>query len=141
MVEPLLTYGLVEVGDEAPVLVHTLTRADLAQYAGASGDFNPMHVDEEAARGAGLSTVFGHGMFCAGLLATAITNWVGIGNLRRYKVHFVKQAWPGEQFSTRIRITAKRNTGDLHLVDLECSLCNQAGEVKVSGEAAVALPP
>ena len=56
---------------------HELTRTDLVMYAGASGDFNPMHHDEVAAQAAGLPSVFGHGMFSAGLLATAITNYVG----------------------------------------------------------------
>ncbi|HMC40751.1 MAG TPA: MaoC/PaaZ C-terminal domain-containing protein [Acidimicrobiales bacterium] len=137
---PAVTFGTVDVGDEAPVLTHTLTRADLVQYAGASGDFNPMHTDEPAAKEAGLASVFGHGMFSAGLLATALTNWVGVGNLVRYNVRFVKQTWPGEEFATRIKVTAKREDGGRHLVDLECSLSNQHGEVKVAGEATAALP-
>jgi acyl dehydratase len=138
--EQKLTYDEVTVGDEAPVLTHTLTRADLVQYAGASGDFNPMHTDEVAAKEAGLDSVFGHGMFSAGLLATALTNWVGIGTLMRYNVRFVKQAWPGEEFSTRVQVTAKREDGDRHLIDMECSLTSANGEVKVAGEATAALP-
>jgi acyl dehydratase len=125
----------MKLGDEAPVLNHTLTRADLVQYAGASGDFNPMHTDEVAAKEAGLRSVFGHGMFSAGLLATAVTNWVGVANLKRYSVRFVKQSWPGEEFSTRVRVVAEREEEGVRLVELECSLSNQAGEVKVAGEA------
>lgn len=140
MAEQKLRFGDVEVGAEAPVVHHTLTRADLVQYAGASGDFNPMHTDEVAAKEAGLESVFGHGMFSAGLLATAVTNWVGIGNLTRFNVRFVKQTWPGEEFSTRIRVTAKRDEGDQQLVDLECTLSNRTGEVKVAGEATALLP-
>lgn len=136
-----LTYKSVQVGDEAPVLTHTLTRTDLVQYAGASGDFNPMHTDEVAAKEAGLDSVFGHGMFSAGLLATAITSWVGEGNIQRYNVRFVKQAWPGEEFTTRITVTAKRIEGDVYLVDLDCSLANRNGEVKVAGEATVIVGP
>ena len=134
------TFSAVNVGDEAPVLTHTLTRADLVQYAGASGDFNPMHTDEVAAKEAGMQSVFGHGMLSAGLLATALTNWVGIGNLKRYNVRFVKQAWPGEEFSTRITVTAKRTEDGVHLLDVDCSLANQNGEVKVAGEATAILP-
>ena len=135
MAEDKLSFDGIEVGDEAPVLTHTLTRADLVQYAGASGDFNPMHTDEVAAKEAGLDSVFGHGMFSAGLLATALTNWVGIGNLTRYNVRFVKQAWPGEEFSTTIKVVAKRVEDGRNLVDLECNLANEKGEVKVAGEA------
>ena len=130
-----LTYKGVQVGDEAPVLTHTLTRGDLVQYAGASGDFNPMHTDEVAAKEAGLQSVFGHGMFSAGLLATALTNWVGVGNVKRYNVRFVKQAWPGEEFSTSIKVKAKRVEGEQRLIDLDLTLENSKGEVKVAGEA------
>ena len=129
------------MGDSAPALTHTLTRADLIEYAGASGDFNPMHTDEVAAKEAGMPSVFGHGMFSAGLLATAMTNWAGVGSLVRYKVRFVKQAWPGEEFHTSVTVTAKRSGDKKGLVDVECSLANKDGEVKVSGEATLALPP
>ncbi len=122
------------------MLSHTLSRADLVEYAGASGDFNPMHTDEVAAKEAGMASVFGHGMFSAGLLATALTNWAGIGKVVRYRVRFVKQAWPGEEFETSISVVGKRQEGEKHLVDVECSLANAEGEVKVSGEATVDLP-
>jgi acyl dehydratase len=136
----VLCFEDVEVGDAAPVLSHKLTRADLIEYAGASGDFNPMHTDEVAAKEAGMPSVFGHGMFSAGLVATALTNWVGIGRVVRYKVRFVKQAWPGEEFRTSIEVIAKRADGDKNLVDVECGLANLDGELKVSGEATVELP-
>ena len=96
MGERKLRYDDVKVGDQAPPIEHKLTRTDLVMYAGASGDFNPMHHDEVAAQEAGLPSVFGHGMFTAGLLATAVTNYVGIGNLTSYRVRFTKQTWPGE---------------------------------------------
>jgi acyl dehydratase len=133
---PALRFDEVGVGDEAPVLGHRLTRTDLVVYAGASGDFNPMHTDEVSARDAGLPGVFGHGMFTAGLLATALTDYVGIGNLTRFRVRFTKQTWPGEVLSTRIVVTGTRTDDDgVHLVDLECSVANGDGEVKVSGTA------
>jgi len=140
MGEQKLFFEDVNEGDEAPVLTHELTRTDLVMYAGASGDFNPMHTDEVKAKEAGLPSVFGHGMFSAGLLATALTNYVGIGNLKRYKVRFAKQTWPGETFSTQIKVTAKRKEEGDNLVDLQCELVNADGEVKVQGEAVAALP-
>jgi acyl dehydratase len=130
----------VNEGDEGPSLSHELTRTDLVMYAGASGDFNPMHTDEVKAKEAGLPSVFGHGMFSAGLLATAITNYVGIGTLKRYKVRFAKQTWPGETFITSVKVIGKRKEDGENLVDLECTLSNQDGEVKVAGEATAALP-
>jgi acyl dehydratase len=140
MGEQKLFFEDVNEGDEAPVVTHELTRTDLVMYAGASGDFNPMHHDEVKAKEAGLPSVFGHGMFSAGFLATALTNYVGIGNLRRYKVRFAKQTWPGETFKTQIKITGKRKEDGDNLVDLECTLVNAQGEVKVQGEAVAALP-
>src|SRR6202451_3396981 len=104
MGEKKLSFEDVEVGDEAPVVTHKLTRTDLVMYAGASGDFNPMHHDEIAAQQAGLPSVFGHGMFTAGLLATAVTNYVGIGNLKSYRVRFTKQTWPGEVLTTSVTV-------------------------------------
>jgi acyl dehydratase len=99
--------------------------------AGASGDFNPLHTDEVAAKEAGMPSVFGHGMFSAGLITTAIENWLGPGSIRRCKVRFVKQTWPGEVLSTDIRVVGRRDAE----VDLECKLLNEQGEVKVEGEA------
>ena len=140
MAEPRLFFEDVSVGDAAPEKRHSLTRTDLVVYAGASGDFNPMHHDEVQATDAGMPSVFGHGMFSAGFLATALTEYVGIGNLRRYSVRFAKQTWPGDELTTRITVTEKRKEDDENLVDLECSLVNATGDAVVSGEATAALP-
>jgi acyl dehydratase len=130
-----LRFDAVKAGDEAPVRSHKLTRSDLVMYAGASGDFNPMHTDEVAAKAAGLPSVFGHGMFTMGFLGTALTDYVGVGNLRSYQVRFTKQTWPDEELSTRIVVKGTREEGGDKLVDLECAVANADGEVKVSGEA------
>src|SRR3954447_11187218 len=107
MAEQKLFFEDVSEGDEAPAVTHELTRTDLVQYAGASGDFNPMHHDETKAQAAGLPSVFGHGMFTMGLLGTALTDYVGVGNLRTYKVRFTKQTWPDEQLITKITVAKK----------------------------------
>src|SRR4029079_16823453 len=110
--------------DEAPVLSHKLTRTDLVKYAGASGDFNPMHTDEVSAQAVGLPSVFGHGMFAMGMLGTAVTDYVGVGNRASFKVRFTKQTWPGEVLTTKIVVKAKRDEGGQKLVDLECEVAN-----------------
>ena len=140
MAEQKLFFEDVTEGDEAPAVTHELTRTDLVMYAGSSGDFNPMHHDETKAQAAGLPSVFGHGMFSAGFLAKAITDYVGVGSLKTYKVRFVKQTWPGEVFATKIVVKGKRKEDGANLVDLECELTNQDGEVKVAGEATAELP-
>jgi acyl dehydratase len=140
MPENKLYFEDVKEGDTAPVRSHVLTRTDLVKYAGASGDFNPMHHDETKAQGAGLPSVFGHGMFSMGFLAAAINDYVGVGNLTSYSVRFVKQTWPDNELSTAIVVKAKRNEGGQNLVDLEVNLNNQDGQPVVSGEATAALP-
>src|ERR1700677_2028134 len=117
MGEQKLFFDEVAVGDEAPVLSHKLTRTDLVKYAGASGDFNPMHHDELLAKAAGQPSVFGHGMFSMGLLGSALTDYVGIGNVTRYRVRFSRQTWPGEVLSSNIVVTGKREEAGKKLVD------------------------
>ena len=126
-------------GAEAPVKEVKLTRTDLVQYAGASGDYNPMHHDEIKAQAAKLPSVFGHGMFSMGVLGTALTDYVGVGNLRSYSVRFVKQTWPGEVLRTKIVVTDVRDEGGATVVALECSLENADGETKVTGDATAVL--
>lgn len=140
MAERRLFIEDVKVGDEAPSRTHVLTRTDLVRYAGASGDFNPMHHDEVQAKAAGQPSVFGHGMFSMGFLGSAIEDYVGVGNLTRYKVRFARQTWPDEALSTRIGVVAVRQEDGRDLVDLDVRLVNQDGEEKVVGEATAALP-
>jgi acyl dehydratase len=99
-----------------------------------------MHHDEVKAKAAGQPSVFGHGMFSMGFLGTAITDFVGIGNVRRYQVRFAKQTWPDEKLSTKIVVSGKRTDGDDYLVDLDVRLVNDDGEEKVVGSATAAVP-
>lgn len=139
MGEQKLFFEDVKEGDEGPARTHQLTRTDLVRYAGASGDFNPMHHDEVKAKAAGQPSVFGHGMFSMGLLGSAITDYVGVGNVVRYKVRFSRQTWPDEQLTTKVVVTGKRAEGDRNLVDLDVRLTNENGEEKVVGEATALL--
>ncbi|MDA8358036.1 MAG: MaoC/PaaZ C-terminal domain-containing protein [Actinomycetota bacterium] len=140
MGERKLVYEDVAVGDAGPPRTHVLTRTDLVRYAGASGDFNPMHHDEVKAQAAGQPSVFGHGMFSMGLLGTAITDYVGVGNVTRYKVRFARQTWPDEELTTSVVVSGKREEGGRRLVDLDVRLVNQDGEEKVVGEATAEVP-
>lgn len=135
MAEAKLKFDDVNEGDVAPSLTHKLTRTDLVQYAGASGDFNPMHHDEIAAQAAGLPSVFGHGMLSMGILGKAVTDYVGVGNLKNFKVRFTKQTWPDEELTTSVVVSGKREEDGVKLIDLTVSLANQNGEMKVDGSA------
>ena len=139
MAKPIATlrYDKISEGDEAPSVSHELTRSDLVAYAGASGDFNPMHTDEVAAKKAGLPSVFGHGMFSMGLLGRALTDWAGVGNLAEFRVRFTKQTWPGETLRTKIVVTGKSEGESGKRISADVELANQEGEVKLVGSALV----
>ena len=92
---------------DQPVLaertIGPLTRTDIVRYAGAGGDFNPVHHDEVFARAAGYPSVFAHGLFTAGSAATAIAEVAGPLALRRYFVRYSGQVWPGDTLRVTVR--------------------------------------
>ena len=73
-----------------------ITRQDLVRYAGAAGDFNPLHYDDAFARSAGLPGVMAHGMFSAGLLGSFLVAWVEDRRVRRFRLRFKSPVWPGD---------------------------------------------
>lgn len=80
-----------------------MTRTDFVRYAGASGDFNPIHHDDGFATAAGYPSVFGHGLLTAGLLSTFVVEWLGRAALRRFAVRYRDQVWPGDVLIARGR--------------------------------------
>ena len=120
------------VGDRAPSRrFGPLTRTDIVRYVGASGDFNPLHHDDEAARAAGFPTLFSAGMFQAGLLATFAVDWLGAERIRRFRTRFSEQVWPGDELTCEGVVTSVQ--GDRVVVALTCT--RQTGGVAVTGEA------
>jgi peroxisomal enoyl-CoA hydratase 2 len=132
----------LSVGAEAPPLVvENISRTHFVRYAGASGDFNPMHHDDTVATSIGNPSVFGHGMLTAGLMARVLKDWFGPAALRRFQVRFSKQVWPGETLSCTATVTGLRDAEEsgLGLVDVECQVVNQDGEAKLTGTATAAV--
>ena len=128
-------------GETIPAfVVENLTRTDLVRYAGASGDFNPIHHDEGFAKAAGNPTVFGHGMLTAGFLAKCLTDYVGVGNLRRYQVRFATRVWPGDTITCQGRVTKRYQADGEDRIDGEVAATNQKGEACVTGTFTAALP-
>jgi acyl dehydratase len=120
------------------VLVEGLTRTQIVMYAGASGDFNPIHHDETFATGAaGYPSVFAHGMLTMGMTARLLTDWIGDGVLTDYGVRFVRQVWPGDTLTARGTVTAVGADGS---VELDVVTRNQKGEPVVTGHARAVLP-
>lgn len=130
----------IQVGDEIPPLVKPpIQRIQLTRYAGASGDFNPIHVDEEFARAAGMGGVFAHGMLSMGFVAQALTDWAGAGCVRKVGVRFAALVRPGDVITCRGRVLAKSSKDDEHLVELDIWADNPKGEKVVTGKATVSL--
>ena len=126
----------IKVGDAAPPLVvENLTRTHFVKYAGASGDFNPMHHDDTIAAQVGNPSVFGHGMLTAGLMARVVKDWFGPEAMRKFSVRFAKQVWPGETLTFTAVVTGTRREDGVDLVDLELSATNADGEEKLAGTA------
>jgi acyl dehydratase len=118
------------------VLVDNLTRTQIVQYAGASGDFNPLHTDEiYATQVAGFPSVFAHGMLTMGMTARILTDWIGDGRILRYKARFVKQVWPGDTLTARAEVTAVRDLDTGPVADIEVVTRNQKGEEVLNGTA------
>ena len=134
------TFAEINVGDRAPDLViENLSRTNFVKYAGASGDFNPMHHDDTIATQMGNPSVFGHGMLTAGLMARVVKDWFGPEAMRKFHVRFAKQVWPGETLTFTAVVTGVHDDGDAGLVDLELKATNQDGEEKLAGAATAAV--
>lgn len=128
-------------GMEGPEFVlDEVTRAHFVRYAGASGDFNPIHLDETYAEGAGYPGVFGQGMFTAGVLGRYVTDWFGAGSVRRFRVRFAGQVWPGEKLVCSGKVTKVYEEHAERRADAEVQVTNGEGEPKILGSATVALP-
>ena len=101
-----------------PLVVGPVTRRDLALFAGASGDHNPLHIDADAARAAGLPDVFAQGMFVGGLVAQTLWNWLGEeGRLRRCRMRIVAPTFRDETLRmTSVCTAAAGSTAELEAV-------------------------
>jgi len=128
----------VSVGDrhEAPV-VHELSRTQIVMYAGASGDYNPLHTDEVyATEVAGYPTVIAHGQLTMGLTAKVVTDWITDGELTAFGVRFARQVRPGDTLTARATVTAlDTDENSCITVELDISTVNQDSDTVVAGYA------
>ena len=131
----------VKVGDELPPLVKgPIQQIQLTRYAGASGDFNPIHQDHEFAKAAGMDDVFAHGMLSMGFVAQCVTDWAGPAAVRKLGVRFAAIVRLKDTVTCRGRVLAKSSKDDAHTVEVEIWAETQRGEKVVTGKATVALP-
>jgi acyl dehydratase len=131
----------LETGQEfTAVLVEDLKRTQIVQYAGSSGDYNPVHTDEVFAKQvAGYPGVFAHGMLTMGMTGKMLTDLVGDGRLLSFGGRFTAQVWPGDDLSSTAKVEAVRDVDGEKVVDLTVATSNQDGVVVFSGQATARL--
>jgi acyl dehydratase len=136
-----LYYDDVNIGDEMPKLVKgPIMKVQHVMYAGASGDFNPMHTDDDFARAVGMKDgVISHGMLVMGFVGQAITAWVPSKYLKRFRVRFAGMTRPGNTITITGRVVDKKSEGGQNLITCEVTAVDEKGDVKVSGRFDAAL--
>ncbi|MEP9320304.1 MaoC family dehydratase [Pseudomonas sp. LABIM340] len=133
-------FDSVQVGDSLPPLtLPPINRTTLALFAGASGDHNPIHIDTDYARKAGMVDVFAHGMLSMAYLGRLLTGWVDQRQLRGFDVRFAGITHLGHQITCSGKVVEKFEAEGEQRVKLEIQTTNQYGETRIVGDAIVAL--
>lgn len=128
----------IQVGDTLPALnLPPISRTTLALFAGASGDHNPIHIDTDFARKAGMPDVFAQGMLSMAWLGRLITQWVPQSQLRRFDVRFQGITHLANAISCTGRVVEKRDAD--RSVRIEVQSSNQHGQTKIAGDAWIRL--
>jgi len=134
------TFDRVKIGDELPALkLPRITRTTLALFAGASGDHNPVHIDLDFAKAAGMFDVFAHGMLPMAYLGRFLTHWAPQMQLRHYAVRFSAITPIGAKLTCGGKVVEKLERNGEKVVKLEIGVVDDKGELKLSGDALVAL--
>lgn len=135
-----LYFESIRVGDELPALAKApVDRVQLSRYAGASGDYNPVHVDEVYAKSIGMPSVYAPGMLIMGMLGQLISDWARGGQLRRYGVRFIKMVWPGDTVVCKGRVSDRHGSGGRYFVEIDLWAENQRGELLMKGQSVIQL--
>ncbi|RKG87802.1 MaoC family dehydratase [Corallococcus terminator] len=135
-----LYFESIRVGDELPALAKApVDRVQLSRYAGASGDYNPVHVDELYAKSVGMPSVYAPGMLVMGMLGQLISDWARGGQLRRYNVRFIKMVWPGDTVVCKGRVSDRHGSGGRYFVEIDLWAENQKGELVMKGGSQIQL--
>ena len=137
----MININNVKVGDTfEEVIVDNLTRTQIVQYAGVSGDYNPLHTDEIfATQVAGYPTVFAHGMLTMGMTGKMLTNLIGDGNLKSFGVRFTNQVWPGDTLTTKTKIVSIKKNSDNVFINFELVTENQDKIPVITGSASATI--
>lgn len=130
----------IKVGDSLPPLaLPPINRTTLARFAGASGDYNAIHIDTDYARQAGMPDVFAHGMLSMAYLGRLLTQWVDQRQLREFGVRFLGITHLGHQITCTGKVVERFEANGEQRLKVQIQTCNQYGETKIVGDAVIAL--
>ena len=130
----------VNVGDEMQLVKDPVNKSQFVRYAGASGDFNPLHTDDAVGKSVGLGGVIAQGMLVMGFAGQAITNWVPDKYLKKFKVRFVGMTYPDDVITVTGKVTEKRTESGQNIISCEVFARDGKDDLKVSGMFEAALP-
>ena len=125
----------LEVGQVVAERTITITRDTLVRYAGASGDFNPIHYNDVVAQGVGLPGVIAHGMLTMGVAASVVEEWAGAGNVSDYQVRFTRPIPVPNPGEAQVTVTARIGAVDEERRSARVDLTVQHGQTRVLGKA------
>jgi acyl dehydratase len=141
MSENELYFEDINEGDSIPDLVkEPVTRVQLVKYAGASGDFNPLHTVEDFAKKAGFDQPIAHGMLSMAFVGQVLTDWLPPGALKKLGSRFTAVTFPGDTVTCKGRVVRKYQEGGENLIEIEVWAETQNGTKTVQGSAVAALP-
>ncbi len=130
-----IDFDSLQIGDALPSLTKApITKVQLVRYAGASGDFNPLHTDDGVAQGSGMKGVIAQGILIMGFMGQAISGWVQLHHLKRFKVRFKGVTYPGDVITVKAVVREKCASSEGEVVLCDIAAEDQNGETKVSGE-------
>ncbi|WP_261567229.1 MaoC family dehydratase [Frankia gtarii] len=131
---------LPRIGDQRRAVVcPEVTRTQIVQFAGATGDLSPLHVDEPAAMELGYPSVMAHGMLTMAVTGSLLTEWWGDDRLTAFGARFLASVWPGDELTAVAVVTAVREARPGSCVDLQLTTTNQSGVVVLTGTATVRM--
>jgi len=131
-----LYFETVRVGDEVPALAKTpVDRVQLARYAGATGDYHPLHVDEAYAKSLGMPSVYAPSPLGQGFLGQLITDWARGAQIKRFSTKFIRLIWPGDTLVCKGRVSDRHGEAGRYQIELDVWAENQKGELVLKGTA------
>lgn len=135
-----LYFENVRVGDEIPAMAKApVDRVQLARYAGATGDFHPLHVDEAYAKSLGMPSVYAPSPLGQGFLGQLITDWARGAQIKKFSTKFIRLIWPGDTLVCKGRVSDRHGENGKYAIELEVWAENQKGELVLKGSATLSV--